>query len=567
MQIDKVIIKGFRNFEDTTVRFNGNSLIMGANDVGKTNLIYAIRILLDKSLSERDIEPQDTDFNIKQDGTQSNEYSITIYFKDIKEDSAKAVLKGYIDESESSVFQFIARNNGEYVFLVGANDSELEEVTGRFYLKYINLRYVKSRRDLKKFIDLEKKQLLKLAKENRSDQHSSEDNKQMQRISRGLDNINERVRRLNYVNESTTLVNDELKKLSYTNDNYSVHLDSGAIQVNQFIENLELGAKTSGSKLMLGGDGKDNQILLALWKAKSEREFDPEHHVTFYCVEEPEAHLHPHQQRKLAQYLNSDLPGQTIITTHSPQIVEQYSPDSIIRIYKNNGSSLAANDGCSNCIDEAWDNLGYRMSILPAEAFFSSCVLLVEGPSEKLFYEEVGKILNLELDYHNVSILCVDGIQFKVYAKILSALEIPWVMRTDNDVSKVPRRNEKAMVGANRCCSLLNLPPVPRFPLNTTQEDVIQQGHWARVSARINPHGLYLSKKDLENDLYDELPHQLLAYSGKTTATEAISYLQGAKALRMREFLSAYKHDLINIYQGELCKPLHHAIEKARMNI
>ena len=48
---------------------------------------------------------------------------------------------------------------------------------------------------------------------------------------------------------------------------------------------------------MLGGDGRNNQILLALWKAKSERDFDPDNEVIFYCIEEPEAHLHPHQQR------------------------------------------------------------------------------------------------------------------------------------------------------------------------------------------------------------------------------------------------------------------------------
>lgn len=48
---------------------------------------------------------------------------------------------------------------------------------------------------------------------------------------------------------------------------------------------------------MLGGDGRNNQILLALWKAKSAREHDLENEVIFYVVEEPEAHLHPHQQR------------------------------------------------------------------------------------------------------------------------------------------------------------------------------------------------------------------------------------------------------------------------------
>ena len=38
MQLDRVYIKGFRNFKKATVNFNKSTLIIGANDVGKTNL-------------------------------------------------------------------------------------------------------------------------------------------------------------------------------------------------------------------------------------------------------------------------------------------------------------------------------------------------------------------------------------------------------------------------------------------------------------------------------------------------------------------------------------------------
>ena len=46
MQIQKIYIKGFRNFKETTVNFENHSLIICANDVGKTNLIYSLRLLL-----------------------------------------------------------------------------------------------------------------------------------------------------------------------------------------------------------------------------------------------------------------------------------------------------------------------------------------------------------------------------------------------------------------------------------------------------------------------------------------------------------------------------------------
>lgn len=559
MKIEKVQVDNFRNFESATINFKDSTLIIGANDVGKTNLIFAIRLLLDKSLSERDIEPSETDFHIKSDGSQADKFSVLIHFCDIQEEAVLSILRGHISDDSKTIFKLIAsKPNLDYKLYVGSEEGELEEVSSRFYLKYINLRYVRSQRDLQKFIDVEKKQLLKISQAERSDDEKGADSKQLYRIGKSLNVVNERVRRLNYVQKSTDLVNDELQKLAHAFSGYGIHLDSGAIQVQQFIDNLQLSASSSGSKIMLGGDGRNNQILLALWKAKSQREHDPDHEVVFYCVEEPEAHLHPHQQRKLADYLINELPGQTLITSHSPQITARYSPDSIVHIIDHGNGSYAASDGCSECISAAWDDMGYRMSILPAEAFFAGVVLLVEGPSEQLFYTELAKANDLDLDFLNISILPVDGVQFEVYANVLKAMEIPWVMRTDNDVSKITVQGVELrnLAGINRCLGLLNLPKRDHAVVNTTAESLVQAGIWQQVSDQINPQNVFLSKIDLENDLSIEMPAQLLEYTGKHNLSDAVKYMSDKKAIRMRGFLKAHRNQLNALQDGELIKPL-----------
>lgn len=45
MKIEKVHIKGFRNFDDVVVELGEKTLIFGPNDSGKTNFLHALRIL------------------------------------------------------------------------------------------------------------------------------------------------------------------------------------------------------------------------------------------------------------------------------------------------------------------------------------------------------------------------------------------------------------------------------------------------------------------------------------------------------------------------------------------
>lgn len=49
MILSSIKLKGFRNFKNAKINFSKKALIIGANDVGKTNLLWAIRLLLDRS--------------------------------------------------------------------------------------------------------------------------------------------------------------------------------------------------------------------------------------------------------------------------------------------------------------------------------------------------------------------------------------------------------------------------------------------------------------------------------------------------------------------------------------
>lgn len=562
MKIDYVELKQYRNFADAHINLVKNSLVIGSNDVGKTNMIHALRLLLDKSLSDADIEPSTHDFHCAQDGTQADSFSIRIAFSEVTQDAVLSQLKGLVSADGYFFLEFRAYSSDfRYEIAAGHDADALEVIPSRFYLKYLHLKYIHSQRDLVRYIRSEKRHLLRLAQGARDLPETEADTKQLQELNELLKSVNDGVRSLHYVAEATKDLNDELRALSHHHAGYNVSLDTGAIGIEQFIEQLELGASTNGSRVMLGGDGRNNQILLALWKAKSVLEHDQNSEVVIYCVEEPEAHLHPHQQRKLASYLISALPGQTIVTSHSPQIAASYRPDSIVRLRRDKGASRAASQGCSACIENAWAGLGYRISILPAEAFFSSAVMLVEGPSEMLFYSALARAHGFDLDHSNISLLSVDGVAFQVYKRVLDALEIPWAMRTDNDISNILLGPQGAQVmhrqvaGINRALSLAGMAPQLHRHVPYDQTTSLADGTWHAVSAAVAPFGIFLSQIDLENDIAIELPGLLVGFNGHALP-QAIEYLQGKKAIRMQQFVEHCGTRLRAPLQGNLLKSL-----------
>lgn len=569
MKIDYVYLHQYRNFAEAKINLAKNSLVIGSNDVGKTNMIHALRLLLDKSLSEADIEPTTRDFHCGLNGVQADYFMIRIAFSEVTQDAVLSQLKGFVSATGHLFLEFRAtRASHSYEIAAGYDLSAMEIIPSRHYLKHLHLKYIHSQRDLVRYIRSEKRHLLRLAQESRDDTQVNADAIQLQTLAELLESVNSGVKKLHYVAEATRDLNDELQALSHHHMGYNVSLDTGAIGIEQFIEQLELGASTNGSRVMLGGDGRNNQILLALWKAKSVLEHDQDSEVVIYCVEEPEAHLHPHQQRKLASYLISALPGQTIVTTHSPQIAASYHPNSIVRLLRSNGASRAASQGCSDCINNAWTGLGYRISILPAEAFFSSAVMLVEGPSEMLFYAALARAHGYDLDHSNVSLLSVDGVAFEVYKRVLNALEIPWAVRTDNDISDIligPRGAQEMrrnLAGMNRALSLAGMPPQPYRSQPYDHSASLADGTWQAVSTSVAPHGIFLSKIDLENDIAAELPTLLNGFKGHDLI-KAIAYMQGKKAIRMQEFLEHCGPQLRAQIDGHLLKPLLHCIQAA----
>lgn len=53
MEFKKLVIENFRNFSSIEIDLSNKNVIFGMNDSGKTNLLYAIRYLLDRTIRNK----------------------------------------------------------------------------------------------------------------------------------------------------------------------------------------------------------------------------------------------------------------------------------------------------------------------------------------------------------------------------------------------------------------------------------------------------------------------------------------------------------------------------------
>ena len=577
MRLSNVTIKNYRNFIDSEINFNDKSLVIGPNDVGKTNLLNAIRIVLDKSFSYLDLEPQEKDFNIFSD---DEEITIILEFSDIQEDKETYIysnLGKYIVDGKLYIMYKGYKNKEENFkfFLSGKKDEELfQEINGRNkYINLINCVYLDSTRQLKQFLKKSKTNMIESYKSKRLEEEIIEDEKIISTIDNEVNTLNSNIEKISYIRKSANFIKEELTDMSSHNDNLDIKLSSFN-DTEDITDNVELIAEIDGKKNAIGGDGRSNQIYMSMWVKEMGERIDESKQFVIFLLEEPESHLHfPLQAMTIRKIINK-INKQFIITTHSPQVVLEFNPYSIVRLYfdKNKKTKIAKN-GCSEEIQDEVIDFGYRYNLITGSMFFSSGVFLVEGISELLLFKFLTKKLNMDLEKYNIMILSVEGIGFKPYIKLLNKLEIPFSLRTDNDVVQNEKNKKYYHSGIIRLIKYYNL-------LRDNSDDQLLKTNFEKQEfsdlteqaknelkeniEKFNKTGLFLSELDLENDLANcKFLEKYIEENYNNIKGEFVKYLQNSKAKNMYSFLKQVnniKVDKTSI--GSLISPIKYLMDE-----
>lgn len=575
MKLSRVKIKNYRNFFDEDISLNNETIIIGPNDVGKTNLLMAIRILLDKSLSYLDLELEERDFNIFSD---EEEITIILEFSEISENSESFIYASLGQDIEDSkmylMYKGYKNSEEKFKFFMSAKEDEesFHEIPGRNkYINLINCVYLDSTRQLKSFLKKSKANIINSYKQKRDSKEIDNDNNLILEIDKQVNYLNQKVENVSYISKSTKFIKSELSEMSSHNDNLDIKFSSYN-DTNEIMDNVELITQVDGKNVNIGGDGRSNQIYMSMWIKEKNEKYDNSKQFVIFILEEPESHLHFPLQSMTIRQLLKKINSQLIVTSHSPQVVLEFNPFSIVKLsYNKDKKTIVSNNGCSKELEDDVIKFGYRYNLITGSMFFSSGVFLVEGVSELLIYKYISSKLDINLEKYNIMIVPVDGIGFKPYAKLLDRLSIPYAVRTDNDIVINSKNKKIYYSGINRLIDLHNEKIMKNDWISKEEFSNLNSEKLSSESLKLYQkykkdfmdEGLFISEKDLENDLsnIDFLSDYIKQnYNGKD---EFVKYLQNSKAKNMYDFIDEIKNISItrdNI--GNFYKPIDWLIGK-----
>jgi putative ATP-dependent endonuclease of the OLD family len=119
----------------------------------------------------------------------------------------------------------------------------------------------------------------------------------------------------------------------------------------------------------------------ASWRRERAEEGGDDVH-TLLALEEPEAHLHPHAQKALFTQIR-DIPGQRIVSTHSPYFVAQSRLEDLRLLAKTTSHTSVARLDLTKLNADERRKLEREVMASRGDLLFSSAIILFEGETEE----------------------------------------------------------------------------------------------------------------------------------------------------------------------------------------
>jgi len=153
-----------------------------------------------------------------------------------------------------------------------------------------------------------------------------------------------------------------------------------------------------------------------------------------FGLDMPELHFHPHAQRLLLEILRErSQDNQILVVTHSPILLDPKEIEKIIVIREQKGQTTFTQLDEGYLSTEEKTRVERHLNTYNREFFFSRATLAVEGPTELGAMPIFAKALGKNFDTFGVSIIEAGGKHFDIFLKLFRGLKFPFLIMSDKD--------------------------------------------------------------------------------------------------------------------------------------